>query len=339
MATIHLCLDREGQPHDDVTLESLPLLMDEGVRIVWIDVDVADDEAFEALQHQFHLHALAVEDARDRRQRPKYRLYDDMLFLEFYGLGLVDDEIEPQELAIFVGENFVITVRQDDTPSLDGILRRWHDQRAAVLSERLAGNGATSAGGPNGKTAVTPMHLVYTILDQVVDNSFPAIEWLGDRIADVEDAVIDGEMHQVEIHALRRQVLRTRRVLAPEQEVLNLLLRRDVPLMDEALIPYFADIHDHVLRIHDWTETYRDQLTTITDIQVSLQSQRLDRTVRTLTVWSIILMVCGLVAGIYGMNFRDMPELGWRYGYPGALGLMAISALSVGLYFRRRDWW
>lgn len=340
MATIHLCLGQDGKPLDGVTLESLPGILETDVSVVWIDADAGDDASIDALQRMFGLHALAVEDARDRRQRAKYRIYDDMLYVEFYGLERIGDEIEPQELAVFVGEHYVITVRHDGKPSLEHIRKRWHDRETNSLSGRLSGNGNGDRGTGQRKR-ITPMHLLYVVLDEVVDACFPVIEWLGDEISALEDTVIDddGRMHQVEIHHLRSQVFRTRRLLAPEQEVLNMLLRRDVPMMEDALIPYFADIHDHVLRVQDWTESYRDQLTTIADIQVSMQSQRLDRTVRTLTVWSIILMVCGLIAGIYGMNFHDMPELGWRFGYPSALGLMAMAAIALGFYFRRRDWW
>ena len=340
MATIHLCLGQDGKPLDNVTLESLPHILGQDVSVVWIDADAEDVASLDTLQRMFGLHALAIEDARDRRQRAKYRIYDDMLYVEFYGLGLVGEDIEPQELAVFVGENFVITVRHDGQPSLEHIRKRWYDREANSLSGRLSGNGQ-SPNGSGVRKRTSPMHLLYVMLDDAVDDYFPVVEWLGDEVSDLEDTVIDddGRMHQVEIHRLRRQVFRVRRLLAPEQEVLNMLLRRDVPMLEDALIPYFADIHDHVLRVQDWTESYRDQLTTIADIQVSMQSQRLDRTVRTLTVWSIILMVCSLIAGIYGMNFHDMPELGWRFGYPSALGLMAVAAGSVGLYFRRRSWW
>ncbi|HYI25181.1 MAG TPA: magnesium transporter CorA family protein [Thermomicrobiales bacterium] len=339
MATIHLCLTQDGTKREDVTLESLQDVLDDGVSLVWVDADADDETSIGMLQRMFGLHALAVEDALDRRQRAKYRLYDDMLYLEFYGLELVGEEIEPQELAMFVGENYVITVRHDGKPTLDGIHKRWRDQQINALSGKLSGQG--NGFGANGRRKMTPMRLVYTILDEVVDNYFPAIEWLGEQISNLEDIVLedDGRMHQVEIHRMRAEVFRVRRLLSPEQEVLNMLLRRDVPMMEDALLPYFADIHDHVLRVQDWTESYRDQLMTIADIQMSMQSQRLDRTVRTLTTWSIILMVCGIIAGIYGMNFTHMPELGWRLGYPLALGMMAAAAIGLGVYFRRRDWW
>jgi magnesium transporter len=112
-----------------------------------------------------------------------------------------------------------------------------------------------------------------------------------------------------------------------------------VPIVDESMVPYFADVHGHLLRIHDWLETYRDQVSSLVDLQISLQSHRLNETMRTLTAWSIILMACGLIAGIYGMNFAHMPELRWLWGYPFAIGLMLSVTGMLVLFFRRWGWW
>jgi magnesium transporter len=341
MVTIELALDRSGKRIDDLTRDGLPAALGNGVSFVWIDADAMEEDALASLQRDFGLHTLALEDAVVSRQRAKYRLYDDMLYLEFYGIALEGEEIEAREVAMFVARNFVITVRQGGLPNLDGVHQRWSDYRAETLAAHLAGHDDGDPAPIGLHLRRSPMMLAYTILDELVDNYFPPVEWMGDEIERLQDEVIEGRgrQHQLAIHKMRTRIFQVRRLLAPEQEVLNMLLRRDVPLVEDEMVPYFADIHDHLLRIYDWTESYREQLSTIVDLQLGMQSHRLNRTVRTLTVWSIILMATTLIAGIYGMNFTHMPELDWRFGYPLALGLMLAIGVGLGLVFKRLDWW
>ncbi len=142
----------------------------------------------------------------------------------------------------------------------------------------------------------------------------------------------------MEIHRLRKQLFYFRRVIGPQREVLGTLLRRDVPVIDQDTIVYIADVQDHLLRVLDWLDSFRDMLTTLFEVQIGLQSQRLDDVVRKLTASSIMLMVASLIAGIYGMNFDYMPELHWRFGYPMVLMMMFIATSSLFLIFRKRRW-
>ncbi len=341
MAKIEISFDGEGK-FDTVGFDELQSLLDREHAFVWLDVDANQPEELEGLREQFDLHRVDVEHALDREQRPKISLYDDMIYLEFYGLRQEDGEVLTDEIGIFVGDKFIITVRRDNRPSLDQIRQRWREEQAR-------NNGANHESGRNrlGRAAdAKPRRpsapiMLYAILDDLVDAYFPVVDWLGQEIEDLEESVTEGNANrpQLDIQRLRTKLLRLRRLLSPQQEVVNSLLRRDVPVIDEAIIPYFADVHDHLLRIHDWMESYRDHLSTIVDLQISMQSNRLNRTMRTLTAWSIILMASTLIAGIYGMNFVHMPELNWQYGYPGALAAMAV--LGVGLYvmFRKHGWW
>lgn len=182
--------------------------------------------------------------------------------------------------------------------------------------------------------------LLYTLIDAIVDNYFPAIDTIGDRLEALDDALADGrDRHiQAEVHAIRKQLFELRRVLSPGRDVLNELIRRDTPLVNDETMNYFEDVYDHMLRVLDWVDAYRDMATTLFELQLSMASHRLDQVIRTLTVWSIVLMVATLVAGIYGMNFRHMPELEWYLGYPTALLLMLALALGLLAYFRRRRW-
>ncbi len=341
MAKIEICFDGEGA-FDTVGFEELPALLDREHAFVWLDVDANQPDELKGLQDQFGLHRVDVEHALDREQRPKISLYDDMIYLEFYGLRLEDGDVHTDDMGIFVGDKFIITARRDDRPSLDQIRQRWREERErgkgtnGEATKRQLGRSA----GAKPRRPSAPI-MLYAILDDLVDAYFPVVDWLGQEIEDLEESVTEGNAHkpQLDIQRMRTKLLRLRRLLSPQQEVVNSLLRRDVPVIDEAIIPYFADVYDHLLRIHDWMESYRDHLSTIVDLQISMQSNRLNRTMRTLTAWSIILMASTLIAGIYGMNFVHMPELNWRFGYPGAL--LAMAVLGVGLYvtFRRHGWW
>ncbi|MDQ3655619.1 MAG: magnesium transporter CorA family protein [Chloroflexota bacterium] len=341
MAKIEICFDGNGK-FVTVGFDELPELLRHEHSFVWLDVDANKPDELEGLRSQFGLHRIDVENALANRQRPKISLYDDMLYLEFYGLRLEDDDIQTDDIGIFVGEQFIITVRRDDKPSLKALQERWREEQGRS-------NGAAGGGTPRVLGSSTPTQprqpsapmLLYAILDDLVDDYFPVVDWLGERIEDLEETVVNANVArpQLAIQQMRTKLLHLRRLLSPQQEVVNSLLRRDVPVIDESIIPYFADVYDHLLRIHDWMESYRDQLSTIVDLQLSMQSNRLNETMRTLTAWSIILMASTLIAGVYGMNFVHMPELDWRFGYPAAL--LAMAGLGSGLYvmFRKQGWW
>jgi magnesium transporter len=340
MANIEISFDGNGT-FRTVDFRELPKFLRRDHAFVWIDVDAGKPEELSGLQEQFSLHRIAVESALAEQQRAKITLYDDMIYLEFYGLRLADDDVRADDIGIFVGEKFIITVRRDNFPSLESIQIRWKDEQELVNGIALEND---QSGGDNVRPKRKPPSsamLLYAILDDLVDGYFPVVDWLGDEIEKLEDVVIASKSSSpnLEVQHMRTRLLRLRRLVAPEQEVLNSLLRRDVPVIDETVIPYFAEVYDHILRIHDWMESYRDQLSTIVDLQLSMQSNRLNETVRMLTAWSIILMGSTLIAGIYGMNFVHMPELGWMLGYPFALGLMLAVGFGLVVTFRRHGWW
>jgi len=340
MAKIEISFDGNGI-FRTVDFNELPSFLRHDHAFVWIDVDAANPEELSGLQAQFGLHRVAVESALAEQQRAKITLYDDMIYLEFYGLRLADDDVQADDIGIFVGEKFIITIRRNNLPSLEPIQNRWKDEQELVKGIAPRNNHTPGDGVRQARKPPSSAMLLYPILDELVDGYFPVVEWLGDEVEKLEDVVIasNSTSPNLDVQHMRTRLLRLRRLMSPEQEVLNSLLRRDVPIIDETVIPYFAEVYDHILRIHDWMESYRDQLSTIDDLQLSLQSNKLNETVRTLTARSIILMGSTLIAGIYGMNFVHMPELGWLLGYPFALGLMLAVGSGLFVTFRRHKWW
>ncbi|MBU3675527.1 MAG: magnesium transporter CorA family protein [Solirubrobacteraceae bacterium] len=181
--------------------------------------------------------------------------------------------------------------------------------------------------------------LVYSLLDSIVDGYFPVGDGIGDEIDDLELQIFSGkdDLHG-EIFELKKSLLEVRRVVGPERDVMNALVRRDAPLFSDREILYLEDVYDHLLRVTDSVDTYRELLSSALDVSVAMASFRLDDTVKRMTSASIILMSMALISGIYGMNFAIMPELQWAHGYWFALGLMAAIGGGLGWFFHRIDW-
>jgi magnesium transporter len=183
--------------------------------------------------------------------------------------------------------------------------------------------------------------LVYRLVDATVDGYFPAVDSVAERSEDIEERMFSaasGPRTLQEIFALKKDLLHLRKVTAPSRDVLNVLLRRDLGLCGWEYVPYFQDVYDHTVRVIDSLDTYQDLLSSAVDIYLSLVSNNVNQAVKTMTAITAILMVLALIAGIYGMNFQDMPELRWPFGYAWALGLMATSAVGLWLLFRRIRW-
>lgn len=323
MISVRLSLDADGKTHELTTEEAIRENLRREDTLTWLDVDRDALDQLRPYADLVHLHPLALEDAASPHQRPILNRYGDTFFVVMYELVIDDDgtTIRSFPISFFVGKNYVITSRDIERSTLDDVALRW---QAFAQNVRAMNSG----------------FLFYTLIDAIVDNYFPAIDTIGDRLEMLDDALETGQdrLIQVSVHGIRKQLFELRRVLAPGRDVLNELIRRDTPLVNDETMNYFEDVYDHVLRVLDWLDAYREMGTTLFEMQLSIASHRLDQVIRTLTVWSIILMVATLIAGIYGMNFRHMPELDWIYGYPAALGMMVVLSVALLAYFRRRRW-
>ena len=289
--------------------------------LVWVDLFEPDDADFECIAREFELHALAMEDARKHGQRPKLEHYPSHAFIVAYTAELA-------EVDIFVGPGWVVTVREASETGghldLDVVRSRFELTRSA-------GN--------------TVGILLYTVLDVIVDGYFTAVDRTDDRLEQVEDHIfaeqsgVHGEQDvQAEIFAIRRQLLLFRRAVTPMREVVTALLRKEVEWVDNGALVHLQDVYDHVLRAIDRIDLQRDLMGNAVDAHLALISNRMNMVMKKMTSGGAIVLGATLIAGIYGMNFQHMPELGWEYGYPFALGLMALLTLSLWWYFRRKDW-
>lgn len=289
---------------------------------VWLDLVDPSPVDIEILQRDFGFHPLAIEDATRRPQRPKVDSYGHYYFVVFYCIGLNEEtgRIESSPLYLFVGANYLVSVHNDVIEQVADTARRWGEPGSPL------GDGIGA--------------LIYALLDAIVDDYFPVMDKVAERVEDLEQRIFEefDEGALQTIFQLKKDLLNMRRVVAPERDVLNVMLRRDIPVFGQEDVTYLQDVYDHIVRITDNLDTYRDLLSSVLDSYLSVQSNRLNQIVKVLTVASICLMSAGLVAGIYGMNFEYMPELHWRYGYAWALGLMAVVSASLIVFFRRIKW-
>ena len=288
--------------------------------LVWVSATSPDAETIEILRREFDLHPLAIEDVQKRGQRPKLDAYAAQHMIVVY--EVIEAQPGLSEIHIFIGPGWLVTVAWDPTPQLDGIRQRFAD------------GGKELGGGGVGE-------LLYTMLDGVVDSYFPEVDRLSERIGELEDRVLEGDTDRGslrEVLVVKRRLLDMRRILAPTRDVANQLLRRDLDIIEPATVPYYQDLYDHLVRVIDQLDVYRDLLAAVLDARLTVASNSLNAIMKRLTAFTVILMVPTLIAGVYGMNFDNMPELRHPLGYPMALGLMALSVVVSVTFFRRRGW-
>ncbi len=288
---------------------------------VWIDVAAPGEPEAAFLADELGFHPLAVEDVLRGRQRPKIDRYGEYFFLVLYEATINEarDRLALNELHAFVGERYVVTVHDRRIADIGRVLARW---RAAPQRFR------------------SPGVMAHALLDLIVDGYFPVLDHFSERVAELEAGVVDGargeQMHT--IMRMRRELALFRRMVGPERELIGSLLRRDLPLLEPEMLPYFQDVHDHAIRVAEEIDTLRDLLGGALEGHRSFASHQLNTTMRLMAAWSIILMAVSWIAGIYGMNFERMPELLSPLGHGLALGMMALLGGVLFVYFRRRGW-
>ena len=293
---------------------------------VWVDaVDPEQDDVAE-IQRQLDLHDLAVEDVRHRNQRPKLDLYPGHAFAVFRPLAAGPDGLAGSELFVFASPRFLVTLRFAPAYDLAKAKLRW-----PIVCTLAPGTASA----------------LYAIADEIVDGYLDVVEELEERADELENQVfrsdpeprepVAGPALQLEILRLRRDAVQLRRHAVPMRQLID-RLADDSELVTAPLVPYLRDITDHLLRTIELTDGVREILTTVVDIRMAQSAHQLNEVMKKLTAWAAIILVPTLVAGIYGMNFRHMPELRWVVGYPLALGLMAVSSVWLYLGFRKRGW-
>ena len=292
--------------------------------ILWLDLESPSQKDLDKIRQEFKLHPLAIEDASHKHQRPKIDQYENFYFVVFYAVYFDEQkqDLGINEIDMFFGNNYLITVHDGEVKDFEEVENRWKRN----VKQLEWGIGV----------------LLYSLLDTIVDNYFPVLDEMVDEAEELEDSLFTGGIRQraftQKLLELKKRFLTLRRIASPERDVLNMLTNRDDPILDDHVLVYFRDIYDHISRFGDTVDLYRDQLTTIMDANLSIVSNDLNKVVRTLTGASIILMVDGLLASIWGMNFVNIPELHLYYGYYLALGFMVLVSIILYFFFKRLNW-
>jgi magnesium transporter len=317
-----------GRRVDDVALDDISDVLKRSDTFVWIGLYEPNEPLLRKIQEEFALHDLAIEDALSAHQRPKVERYENSLFVVLRTAQINDPkpgkpcDVRYGEVHIFLGRNFIVTVRHGYATSFTPVRTR------AESTPELLNQG--------------PAFVLYALMDFIVDQYFPIVDALGEDLESLEQRVFTqpyARRTTKQIYKLKRDLIALKRVVSPVIELSARLIR----LEDEELIPtqtrpYFRDVYDHAVRINDMIDSVRDLLGTALEAHLSLVSVAQNEDTRRLAAWAAIFAVPTAIAGIYGMNFDEMPELRWRLGYP--LVLFLIFGLCVLLYvrFKRAKW-
>jgi magnesium transporter len=293
-----------------------------GGSFVWIGLHEPTREEFDSVAGEFGLHELAVEDAIKAHQRPKLEVYDDMLFVVLKTARYVDtrEVVEFGEILLFLGESFVVSVRHGPATDLSGVRRA------------VEGDPDRLQRGPGA--------VLHAIVDRVVDDYAPAIEGLREDVEEVEAEVFSNERHSPaqRIYQLKREVLEFTRATEPLLTPIEALSHGRYELVHPDVHEYFRDVADHIRRVNEQLESFRELLTSVLTANLTQVSLQQNEDVRKISAWVAIIAVPTMIAGIYGMNFEHMPELGWELGYPLVLAVMALACLTLFRYFKRAGW-
>lgn len=309
----------EGFPIDDVSEH----LSEPGVTI-WVDLKASDQGTLDQVALELGIHEIALENATAGWQRPKIDRYPDHSFLAAYAMRLDQESgrLDTSALTAFVTSQTVVTMRQDDLIDIEGVKSRWDDNTG------LASSGVA--------------YLLWGLLDYLVDNHFDVVQQLGNAIESVEDQLFEahpGGVRELQrrLYGLRRSLVTLRRDVLPMRDVVNTLMRRDLPVVTDAMLPYYQDVYDHVLRAIEWTESLRDLVATVLETNLTLQGNRMNLIMKKVTSWAAIIAVPTAITGYYGQNL-PYPGFGQEWGWIASSAVIAVASVVLYTMFKRADW-
>lgn len=298
--------------------------------VIWIHVQgTPKADTLRYLQEFFDIHPLALEDVLNTGQRPKMELYDDQFFLTASLPTIDDQDVKIKQVSLFLGEGYVISFFPDAIDPFESVRNRLRNRKNRIRKRKAD-------------------YLLYALLDTVIDQGFPLMEYFAEEIEDLEVDLLDRPETETlgRIHQIRQDLLMQRRLLWPHRDVVNQLLREEHDLIEDETRLFIRDCYDHSLQIMDLLEVYREMLASLLDIYLSTAAHRLNEVIRLLTIISTIFIPLTFLGGVYGMNFGRgpnpspwaMPELDWYYGYPLVLLIMLGIAAGMVAYFKHKRW-
>ncbi|MSR88128.1 MAG: magnesium/cobalt transporter CorA [Candidatus Margulisbacteria bacterium] len=312
---------RQGKRVGNITIEAVSDVIKDPDCFIWLGLWEPDLELLEKIQTEFGLHELVIEDAKNAHQRPKLETYGDSLFLVLKTAELEKGAIAYGETHIFIGINFLITIRHGASSTYAGVRERCEHQ-PAMLSK--------GAG-----------FVLYTLIDFIVDHYFPIINHYEEEFERLETDIFKNRFTgntMEELYDLKNNLLRLKNMVLPVNDICTQLMRFHEELISKDLRVYFRDIQDHTHKIIDLSDGMREMLTTAMQVHLALVAARQNDIVKRLAGWGAILAIPTLIFSLYGMNFRLMPELQWHYGYPAVLTLTLLCCMGLYFKLKRSDW-
>jgi magnesium transporter len=291
--------------------------------LLWAEADVADlsEEDVSVIAEEFGLHPLAVEDAVHTRQRPKFEMYDNHLFLVMHQLDEVDEQLEATQLACFIGHRFVLVLHAGADRTLQEAKRRWNEDHPNIDNAK---------------------HLVHTLVDVVVDDYQDHADRLESEAEEIEEIVLNAPNARIahQLYSVKQQLARLRRYVIPARRLLDWILDPDTIKkgFSDQTAALFNDVHDHLLRIADQIRNVDDITQAVMDLSRGEQQRALNEVTKQLSAWAAIFAVGTLIAGVYGMNFELWPWGGRIEGFWFAIALMAFLGITLYVYFKKRSW-
>ncbi len=316
-----------GKEHiEELTVQSIEDILQykEKDTVTWVNIEgLRNIELIESIGQTFNIHSLVLEDILNTHQRPKFEEYDDHIYIVLKGLSLESDKftVNYEQISILAFNNFVFTFKERN----DNLFR--------PLKKRLKNNKGRFRG-------MGSDYLTYAIIDMIVDQNFILLDSLEEFVDSVEDELLINPTSETlaTIQRIKRELIYVRKSTSPLRELVSAILRSETQIIHEKTHIYFRDVYDHVLRITEAIETYRDMLSGLLDIYISSVSNKMNEVMKVLTVFASIFIPLTFIAGIYGMNFEYMPELKWKWAYPTLWAAFIVVPLVLITYFKKKKW-
>jgi magnesium transporter len=313
--------DRSGQRLPPFTLDQISDVLEQPDTFIWMGLYEPDEALLEDLQEEFGLHDLAIEDAHNAHQRPKIDVYSDSLFIVLRTAQETDGRCRFGETHVFLGPRYLVTIRHGSSLSYAAV-------RARVEREPKL-------------LALGPSYCLYAVFDFIVDNFQPIVEAFEGELHALETAIFEHEFNRAmveRLYDLKRELLRLRLAIAPAEDISNQLMEAYPRLIPEEVRPYFRDVHDHVIRIKESSDTMSEMVSAAVTVNVAMVTVGQGEVVKKLAGWAALLAAPTLIASWYGMNFKHMPELSWRWSYAVVAGVTAVVCVVLYRGLKRARW-
>ncbi len=319
-------IDYDAEKYEEINIKDIEdtLSFKDSPTVTWINITgLHNIDTFEKLKTCYNIHPLVLEDILNVNQRPKIEYFENYIFivLKMIRYDHKIQSVESNQISIISGEHFIFTILEEKSNIFDPIKERIQNAKGIIRKNKVD-------------------YLLYALIDIIVDHYFVVLEEMGEAIETLEDKVVFNPSPDTVhlIHRLKRNLIELRRSIWPLREILNALSRGDSSLIHRKTLMYFKDVYDHAVQVIETIEEFRDTVSGILDIYLSSVSNRMNEIMKILTIMATIFIPLTFIAGIYGMNFKYMPELNWRFGYSLVLIVMVIIAVGMIVYFRKKRW-